>query len=85
MATANKTSATSRSAGNRTTASSSTSTTILPGQKVTIKAGSYVNVNGKSTRRSTPSVVTVRAAKPARNGKTRVFWKSNGYIANAVI
>lgn len=55
------------------------------GQKVTIKAGSTVTRAGTRTRRQADTTVTVRDQKPARNGKTRVFWKSNGYSANALI
>lgn len=29
--------------------------------------------------------VTIRSEEPARNGKTRVFWKSQGYKANVLI
>ena len=58
---------------------------IEVGSVVTIPAGKRVNRAGIATTRKVATRVTVRDVKPARNGKTRVFWKSNGVIANALI
>lgn len=64
-------------------------TTITPaaviGKSITLKAGTFVTRFGQRQRRSTDSIITVRRAEPARNGKTRIFWKSHGYIASALI
>lgn len=56
-----------------------------PGQTLYIPAGKRIVRNGTPARQTRSSVVTVRATKPARDGKTRVFWKSNGYAASALI
>lgn len=53
------------------------------GSKTTIKAGTRVTTQGRTTTRKTDSIVTVRAVESARNGKTRITWKSNGYLAYA--
>jgi hypothetical protein len=55
------------------------------GQLVAIPAGKQIVRNGTPTRQSRDTIVTVRATAPARNGKTRVFWKSNGYKASALV
>lgn len=55
------------------------------GKPITIKAGTIVNRLGQRSKRSIDSTVTVRNQEPARNGKVRVFWKSHGYIASALI
>ena len=58
---------------------------FAPGQQITITAGTLVNRAGESAKRTTTSTVTIRKAEPARYGKTRVFWKSNGVLANALV
>lgn len=55
------------------------------GKPLTIKAGTIVARAGIRTKRTADSIVTIRAQKPARNGKVRVYWKSNGLIASALI
>lgn len=55
------------------------------GKPITIKAGTVVTRLGSRTKRTANTTVTVRNQEPARNGKTRVFWKSHGYIASALI
>ncbi len=55
------------------------------GKPITIKAGTVVTRLGQRSKRSIDSQVTVRNQETARNGKTRVFWKSHGYIASALI
>lgn len=55
------------------------------GKPITIKAGTIVTRLGQRSKRAIDSQVTVRNQEAARNGKTRVFWKSHGYIASALI
>lgn len=50
-----------------------------------IPAGTFVRRAGTLTKRTEGTVVTARRVEPARNGKTRVYWKSNGVIASALI
>ena len=57
----------------------------LVGRSLKIKAGTKVSRLGRTTTRSTDTVVTIRGQEPARNGKTRVFWKSHGYKASTLI
>ena len=59
--------------------------TVNVGDIVMIPAGKRVNRAGTFTIRKNDTLVTVRATEKARNGKTRVFWKSNGILANALI
>jgi hypothetical protein len=55
------------------------------GQALFIPAGKRIIRNGVPSRQSRSTVVTVRSTKAARDGKTRVFWKSNGYPASALV
>lgn len=55
------------------------------GKPITIKAGTIVTRLGQRQKRTTDSTVTIRNQEAARNGRTRVFWKSHGYIASALI
>lgn len=55
------------------------------GKVLTIKAGTKVSRLGKTTTRTVSTKVRVRGQEPARNGKVRVFWKSNGYKASALV
>lgn len=59
--------------------------TIRAGRKVTIPAGTRVTRQGQTTKRSIDSRVTVRSAEQTRSGKTKVTWKSHGYMATAVL
>lgn len=61
------------------------STIVYTGRSVTIPAGTIVKREGITSKRKTASTVTVRKHEPARDGKTRVYWKSNGVIASALI
>ncbi len=61
------------------------STIIFTGRKITIPAGTLVKSGSGSQKRKAPSAVTVRKHEPARDGKTRVYWKSNGVIVSALI
>lgn len=58
---------------------------ITIGSIVTIPAGKRVNRAGTFTIRKAESQVTVRAIEKARDGKLRVYWKSHGVLANALI
>lgn len=60
-------------------------TTIYAGKSIYIEAGTFVRREGKLTKRTQPTIVTVTRAEPARNGKTRVFWKSHGVAASALV
>lgn len=55
------------------------------GKVLTIKAGTRVSRLGRTTTRTVSTKVRVRSQEPARNGKVRVFWKSNGYKASALV
>ena len=55
------------------------------GKKVTLKAGTQYNVNGERLFRQATRKVTVLNQTADRRGKTRIFWKSNGNIANTLI
>lgn len=61
------------------------STYVYPGQTVSIPAGKQVIRNGQRVRQIRDTQVTVRDTAPARGGKTRIFWKSNGYTASALV
>lgn len=50
-----------------------------------IPAGTLVRRAGTLSKRAEGTVVTAKRVEPARNGKTRVFWKSNGVIASALV
>lgn len=55
------------------------------GKTLTVKAGARVRRAGALRVRKTPAVVTIRSQEPARDGKVRVFWKSNGRLANTLL
>lgn len=59
--------------------------TIKAGRKVTIPAGTRVTRLGQTSKRTQDSKVTVRAVEQTKTGKTRVVWKSHGYLASAVL
>lgn len=55
------------------------------GQTIAISKGKQVNRNGVATRQKRDTVVTVTRTQADRRGKTRVFWKSGGYEASALV
>lgn len=55
------------------------------GQQLTIAPGTKVRRQGSTATRTRETTVTIRKQEPARNGKTRVFWKSLGYAASALV
>lgn len=55
------------------------------GQTVNIPKGKQVNRNGVITRQKRDTTVTVVTSQADRRGKTRVFWKSGGYVASALV
>jgi hypothetical protein len=55
------------------------------GSSLYVPAGKRIIRNGVPARQARSTIVTVRDTAPARNGKTRVFWKSNGYKASALV
>lgn len=55
------------------------------GKTIKIKAGTTVNRAGESAKRAADAVVTVRGQKTTQSGQTRVYWKSNGVIASAIV
>ena len=61
------------------------STKIAIGNQVSIPVGTRVRQFGRILTRKTSNVVTIRAIEPARNGKTRIFWKSMGYRTSTVL
>lgn len=59
--------------------------TIRTGRKVTVPAGTRVTRQGETSKRSTDRLVTVRAVEQTKSGKTKIFWKSMGYLASAIL
>lgn len=55
------------------------------GQKVSFSAGKRIIKAGLPSRISRDTTVTIRKTEPARDGKTRVFWKSMGYTNSALV
>jgi hypothetical protein len=55
------------------------------GKTLKIKEGTKVSRLGRTTTRKVATVVTIRGQEPARGGKTRIFWKSNGYKASTLV
>lgn len=55
------------------------------GKKLKIAAGTKVSRAGRTYTRDVETTVTVRAQEVARNGKTRIVWKSNGLKASTLI
>lgn len=58
---------------------------ITVGSQIAIPAGTRVTRLGVTSKRAVDTTVTVREVAVTRTGKTRVFWKSHGYLASAVI
>jgi hypothetical protein len=58
---------------------------ITVGRQVTIPAGTRVTRNGVTTKRVQDSVVTVRAVEFTRSGNPKIYWKSHGLSASAVL
>jgi len=59
--------------------------TIRTGRKVTIPAGTRVTRLGQTSKRTQDSQVTVRSIEQTKTGKTKIYWKSHGYLASAVL
>lgn len=60
-------------------------TSIQIGRQVTIPRGTRVTRQGVISKRSSSSVITVRRIAVTRAGNPKVYWKSNGYTASAVL
>ena len=60
-------------------------TKIAVGRQVTIPAGTKVTRAGSTTKRSLDSTVTVRSVEYTRSGNPKIYWKSNGLRASAVL
>ena len=58
---------------------------IRVGTTVTIPAGTRVTSQGVTNKRSVDTQVTVRSVEYTRAGNPKVYWKSNGYSASAVL
>lgn len=58
---------------------------IQVGRQVTIPAGTRVTRDGQTSSRLSESTVTVRAVEYTRSGNPKVYWKSNGLRASAVL
>ena len=58
---------------------------IAIGRQVTIPAGTRVTRAGVTTKRSSDSTVTVRNLEQTRAGNPKIYWKSNGLMAYAVL
>jgi hypothetical protein len=63
----------------------SNASVIAAGSKVTVQAGSRVTRRGTTARRDFSTVVTVRKVEKTRAGRTKIYWKSNGYRASTVL
>lgn len=59
--------------------------TISTGKTIKVRAGTFVKREGKVTKRQRDAFVTVQRTEPARGGKTRIYWKSHGVAASALI
>lgn len=55
------------------------------GTRATIPAGKQIIKNGTPARQTRPSEVTIVKAEPARRGKTRIYWKSMGYLNSTLV
>ena len=56
------------------------------GKQVIVEAGTTVNWNGTNFTQQRDSAVTVRSQELDRSsGRVRVFWKSLGYKASALV
>lgn len=55
------------------------------GKTLKIKAGTKVARAGRTTTRSVDTTIRVRDQEVTRGGKVRVYWKSNGLKASALI
>jgi hypothetical protein len=58
---------------------------IKVGSSVIIPAGTKVTRQGEVTKRTTESVVTIRRLEHTKAGNPKVTWKSNGYMATAIL
>lgn len=58
---------------------------VFPGVAVAIPAGKRIIRNGVPARQGRSSVVTVQKTEPDRRGKTRIYWKSQGYTNSALV
>lgn len=58
---------------------------IQVGRQVTIPAGTRVTRAGQTSSRTSDSKVTVRAVEYTRTGNPKIYWKSNGLRASAVL
>lgn len=55
------------------------------GKSLKIKEGMKVTRAGRTSARKVETIVTIRRQEAARNGKTRVFWKSHGVAASTTL
>jgi len=62
-----------------------TSPFVYVGGYVTIPAGKRIIRDGIPSTQQRTSTVTVRKTAADRRGKTRVFWKSMGYLNSALV
>ena len=58
---------------------------IPVGTQILLPAGTRVTVNGTTVRRHRDAIVTVRRVSRTRTGAPRITWKSNGYMASAIL
>jgi hypothetical protein len=55
------------------------------GTRVTVKTGAKIQRNGSPDTQRRASTVTIVEQEPARYNKTRVFWKSQGYLNSMLL
>ncbi len=60
-------------------------TFVTVGSSVTIPAGKRIIRGGIPATQRRTSTVTVRKTQADRRGKTRVYWKSQGYLNSALV
>ncbi len=58
---------------------------IKVGSMVVVPAGTKVTRQGEVTKRTSDAVVTVRHLEYTRAGNPKVTWKSNGFMATAIL
>lgn len=58
---------------------------VSTGDIITIPAGKRIIRAGAPAKQARTSTVTVRKTQEDRRGKTRVYWKSMGYLNSALV
>jgi hypothetical protein len=62
-----------------------TQSQTLIGKQLPLKAGTKVRTQGVIETQQRDTVITVRSVERARNNKTRITWKRDGYAATTLV